>query len=334
MKIFITGIAGFLGSHVADRLIEQGHEVSGCDNLIGGYLENVPEEAEFYQVDAIYLNQMKKMTKGVDVIIHTACTAYEGLSVFSPYLVGQNTYQISMAVFTAAAENKVPKVINCSSMARYGEQDITPFTEDLLPKPQDPYGIAKLASEQTLEVMSNVHGFDFVNLVPHNIIGPRQKYDDPYRNVVSIMINRILNGNPPIVYGDGSQERCFSDIEDVVNPIIESIHNEKAVGETINIGPDEDVISIKDLSYKILKILSSDLEPIFVDPRPQEVKIAHCSADKSRKLLGYDTTVNLDASITKIANWITEVGPKKFRYHLDIEILNEKTPKTWKDRMF
>lgn len=334
MKIFITGIAGFLGSHVADRLIEQGHEVSGCDNLIGGYLENVPEEAEFYQVDAIYLNQMKKMTKGVDVIIHTACTAYEGLSVFSPYLVGQNTYQISMAVFTAAAENKVPKVINCSSMARYGEQDITPFTEDLLPKPQDPYGIAKLASEQTLEVMSNVHGFDFVNLVPHNIIGPRQKYDDPYRNVVSIMINRILNGNPPIVYGDGSQERCFSDIEDVVNPIIESIHNEKAVGETINIGPDEDVISIKDLSYKILKILSSDLEPIFVDPRPQEVKIAHCSADKSRKLLGYDTTVNLDASITKIANWITEVGPKKFRYHLDIEILNEKTPKTWRDRLF
>tara|TARA_X000001036_G_C20668280_1_gene801521 strand:+ start:702 stop:1706 length:1005 start_codon:yes stop_codon:yes gene_type:complete len=334
LKIFITGIAGFLGSHVADRLIEQGHEVSGCDNLIGGYLENVPEEAEFYQVDAIYLNQMKKMTKGVDVIIHTACTAYEGLSVFSPYLVGQNTYQISMAVFTAAAENKVPKVINCSSMARYGEQDITPFTEDLLPKPQDPYGIAKLASEQTLEVMSNVHGFDFVNLVPHNIIGPRQKYDDPYRNVVSIMINRILNGNPPIVYGDGSQERCFSDIEDVVNPIIESIHNEKAVGETINIGPDEDVISIKDLSYKILKILSSDLEPIFVDPRPQEVKIAHCSADKSRKLLGYDTTVNLDASITKIANWIIEVGPKKFRYHLDIEILNEKTPKTWKDRMF
>jgi len=334
MNIFITGIAGFLGSHIADRLIEQGHKVSGCDNLIGGYLENVPEEAEFYQVDAIYLNQMKKMTKGVDVIIHTACTAYEGLSVFSPYLVGQNTYQISMAVFTAAAENKVPKVINCSSMARYGEQDITPFTEDLIPKPQDPYGIAKLASEQTLEIMSNVHGFDFVNLVPHNIIGPRQKYDDPYRNVVSIMINRILNGKPPIVYGDGSQERCFSDIEDTVNPIIESIHNEKAIGETINIGPDEDVISIKDLSYKILQIMNSDLEPIFVDPRPQEVKIAHCSADKARQLLGYDTTVNLDESIAKIANWISEVGPKKFRYHLDIEIMNEKTPKTWKDRLF
>ena len=334
MKIFITGIAGFLGSHLADTLIQEGHEVSGCDNLIGGYLENVPESAEFFQVDAIYLNQMKKMTKNVDLIIHTACTAYEGLSVFSPYLVGQNTYQISMSVFTAAAANHIPKVINCSSMARYGAQEIIPFNEDLTPKPQDPYGIAKLAAEQTLEVMSSVHGFEYVNLVPHNIIGPRQKYDDPYRNVVSIMINRILNGNPPIIYGDGSQERCFSDIDDVVNPMIESIKNKNAVGETINIGPDEDIISIKELAYKIIDVLNSDLEPMFVDPRPQEVKLAHCSAEKARKLLGYETSVSLDKSIEKIANWIIKVGPKKFRYHLDIEILNEKTPKTWTKKLF
>ena len=334
MKIFITGIAGFLGGHLADELIKQGHEVSGCDNLIGGYIENVPEEAEFFQVDAIYLNQMKKLTKGSDVILHTACTAYEGLSVFSPYLVGQNTYQISMAVFTAAAENKIPKVINCSSMARYGTQEIVPFVEDMTPKPQDPYGIAKLASEQTLKVLSDVHNFQYVNLVPHNIIGPKQKYDDPYRNVVSIMINRILNNKPPIVYGNGDQKRCFSDILDVVNPMINSMTNEKAVGQTINIGPDEDVISIKELAFKILKVLNSDLEPIFVDPRPQEVEYAHCSADKARELLNYNTTVDLDTSIEKIANWIISMGPKKFRYHLDIEIVNNKTPKTWTEKLF
>ena len=334
MNIFVTGIGGFLGSHIADKLIEQGHSVSGCDNLIGGYLENVPRDAEFFQVDAIYLNQMKKMTSNSDLIIHTACTAYEGLSVFSPYLVGQNTYQISMSVFTAAAQNKIEKVINCSSMARYGEQSQIPFTEELVPKPQDPYGIAKLASEQTLDILSKVHGFKYVNLVPHNIIGPRQKYDDPYRNVVSIMINRVLNGDPPIIYGDGSQERCFSDIDDVVDPILNSINNEKAIGETINIGPDEDVITINQLARKILKVLNSDLEPIYIDPRPQEVKYAHCSADKARELLGYETTVKLDDSIKKIADWIIEMGPKKFRYHLDIEIINDKTPKTWKKKLF
>ncbi|MCH1612765.1 MAG: NAD-dependent epimerase/dehydratase family protein [Flavobacteriales bacterium] len=334
MRVFITGIAGFLGSHIADKLIEQGNEVSGCDNLIGGYLENIPSKADFHQVDAIYLNQMKKMTKDSDVIIHTACTAYEGLSVFSPYLIGQNTYQISMSVFTAAAENNVSKVINCSSMARYGEQEVIPFTEDLIPKPQDPYGIAKLASEQTLEILSKVHNFEYVNLVPHNIIGPRQKYDDPYRNVVSIMINRILNGKPPIIYGDGSQERCFSDINDVVDPIIKSLNTQEAIGQTINIGPDEDVITIKELAYKVLNVLNSDLEPIYVNPRPQEVKLAHCSADKARELLGYNTSVSLDNSIEKIANWIIEVGPKDFRYHLDIEIVNEKTPETWTKKLF
>ena len=333
VKIFITGIAGFLGSHIADKAIANGHEVSGCDNLIGGYLDNVPNDANFHQVDAIYLNQMKNMTKNFDVIIHTACTAYEGLSVFSPYFVGQNTYQISMAVFTAAAQNKIKKVINCSSMARYGHQDITPFTEDMTPKPQDPYGIAKLASEETLHILSKVHDFEYVNLVPHNIIGPRQKYDDPYRNVVSIMINRILNDLPPIIYGDGSQIRCFSDIEDVVTPMYKSIFEEKAIGETINVGPDEDSISIKDLAIKILKVLNSNLEPIFVDPRPQEVQIAQCSAEKSRKILNYKTSVNLDESIEKIANWIISNGKKNFKYHLDLEIINNKTPKTWTNKL-
>ena len=333
MNIFVTGIAGFLGGHIAENLISEGHTVSGCDNLIGGYIENVPEDAEFFQVDAIYLNQMKKMTEDIDIIVHTACTAYEGLSVFSPYLVGQNTYQISMATFTAAAANNVQKVINCSSMARYGQQKETPFREDMTPLPQDPYGIAKLASEETLKVLSDVHNFEFVNLVPHNIIGPRQKYDDPYRNVVSIMINRILQGKEPIIYGDGEQVRCFSDIDDVVNPMIKSIFSEEALGETINIGPDEDAISIKDLAFRVLKVLNSDLEPIFVDERPKEVKFAHCSADKAREILDYETSTSLDQSIEKIANWIISKGKKKFRYHLDIEIINDMTPKTWKDKL-
>ena len=333
MKIFITGIAGFLGGHIAEKLINLGHDVSGCDNLIGGYLDNVPSQAEFFQVDAIYLNQMKKMTENTDILVHTACTAYEGLSVFSPYLVGQNTYQISMSAFTAASSNGISKVINCSSMARYGEQEIVPFTEDMTPKPQDPYGIAKVASEETLKILSSVHKFDYVNLVPHNIIGPNQKYDDPYRNVVSIMINRILNNKSPIIYGDGEQVRCFSDIDDVVNPLINSITSKNAVGETINIGPDEGALSINQLATLVLKVLNSDLEPFYVDERPQEVKFAHCSADKARKLLEYNTTVGLESSIVKIAEWIISKGKKDFRYHLDLEILNDRTPKTWTEKL-
>ena len=332
MKIFITGIAGFLGGHVAENLLAAGHEVSGCDNLIGGYLDNVPEDADFYQVDAIYLNQMKKLTKGSDIVIHTACTAYEGLSVFSPYLVGQNTYQISMSVFTAVADNKIPKLINCSSMARYGEQETVPFTEDMVPKPQDPYGIAKLASEESLKVMSEVHDFEFVNLVPHNIIGPKQKYDDPYRNVVSIFLNRMLQGKPPIIYGDGEQKRCFSYIDDCLDCMIPMLDQENLNKQIINIGPDEEFVTINEVVEICANISGSNLDPIYKKDRPREVKHATCSSNKARELLKYKTKINLKEGILRTCDYIKKRGVREFDYRLSIEIDNNLTPETWKKK--
>jgi len=328
-KIFITGIAGFLGSYLAEKLIEMGHEVHGCDNLIGGYIDNVHDKAEFHQVDCIYLNTMKKVLKDMDIVYHTACTAYEGLSVFAPHLITQNTYQITTTVATAAADNKVKRFVNCSSMARYGHQDKLPFTEDMIPKPVDPYGIAKLASEQLLDILSEVHGMEVVHAIPHNIIGPRQKYDDPFRNVVSIMINLMLQGKQPIIYGDGEQKRCFSYIDDVLDSLVKLGFQDNIVGERINIGPDEEFITINQLAKMIANLLNFDLHPIYVDPRPQEVKLATCSADKARQLLGYKTQTKLEDGLVKMIDYIKKKGIKRFRYHLTIEIENEKTPKTW-----
>jgi UDP-glucose 4-epimerase len=145
----------------------------------------------------------------VELVVHSACTAYEGLSVFSPSLVAQNTSQITTNVLSASIQVGVKKFVYMSSMARYGTQPILPFTEDMIPKPQDPYGIAKYASELMVENLSNVHGMNYSILVPHNIIGPGQKYDDPYRNVASIMVNRFLQGKQPIIYGNGNQKKMF-----------------------------------------------------------------------------------------------------------------------------
>ncbi len=333
-KIFITGIAGFLGSHIADRCIQLGYEVVGCDNLIGGYLDNIPDEAEFFQYDCKYLNSMKKIMQGVDTVYHCAATAYEGLSVFSPYLVTQNTYQISVSVITAAIAAKVRRFVYCSSMARYGTQDRVPFTEDMICKPQDPYGIAKLAGEMTLQNLAEVHGMEYVIAVPHNIIGPRQKYDDPYRNVASIMINLMLQGRQPIIYGDGSQKRCFSFVQDDIQ-VLEKLMDEKSVaGQVINIGPDEEFVSINELATVIAELLNFKLDPVYVPGRPQEVKLATCSADKARKLLGYKTNYTLKQGLAEMIEAIKKRGPKKFRYTFDIEILNDKTPKTWTNKMF
>ena len=333
MKIFVSGIAGFLGSHLAETFIKDGHQVIGCDSLIGGELDNVPPEAEFYQYDCCYRNSMLKITKGCDLVYHAAATAYEGLSVFSPHLITQNIVTGSVSLFSAAIENKVKRIIYCSSMARYGTNKI-PFTENLIPNPQDPYGIAKLAAENILRNLCETHGVEYVIAVPHNIIGPRQKYDDPYRNVVSIMINLMLQNRQPIIYGDGEQKRCFSYVDDDLFCLKEMAFNKEVVGEVVNIGPDEEFITINELADKLANQLRFNLNPQFVKGRPQEVLHATCSADKARKILGYKTKTSLDQGLEKMISFIKERGTKKFRYHLDLEIINELTPKTWKDRLF
>ena len=306
----------------------------GCDNLIGGYLDNVPDEVEFYQVDCKYLNTMNKLMKDVDVVYHTACTAYEGLSVFSPNLISQNTYQITASVASAAIAQGVRRFVYCSSMARYGTQEKIPFTEDLIPKPQDPYGISKLAAENLLRCLAEVHGMELVIAVPHNIIGPRQKYDDPYRNVASIMINLMLQGRQPIIYGDGTQKRCFSFVQDDINCLKAIAFQDNVIGEIINIGPDEEFVTINELASTIADILNFRLNPVYMSGRPQEVKLATCSADKARKLLGYHTEYSLRDGLLEMVEYIQKRGVKKFRYHLDVEIINDKTPKTWAQKLF
>lgn len=334
MRVFISGIAGFLGSHLADRMLALGHEVIGVDSLIGGTLENVPEEAEFHQIDCSYLNSMVKYTKGCDVLLHAACTAYEGLSVFSPHLVTQNTFQITSTLMSAAIQNNVRRFVFCSSMARYGSQDVLPFTEDMTCRPQDPYGIAKYAAEKLIENLCQVHGMEYVICVPHNIIGPRQKYNDPYRNVASIMINLMLQGRQPVIYGDGMQKRCFSFVQDCVNCIEQLVTRDDVAGQVFNIGPDEEFVTINELAEVIADILHFKLDPVYVADRPQEVKLACCSADKARRVLGYKTTVGLRQGIEELACYIDRHGSKRFRYHLDLEITNERTPRTWVDRFF
>ena len=334
MKVFISGVAGFLGSHIADSMLSQGHSVIGCDNLIGGYRDNVPNGVEFYEEDCNNLERIQELLKGVDVVYHTACTAYEGLSVFSPKLVAENTYLNSVSMASAAISRGVKRFVHCSSMARYGTQEVVPFTEDMICKPQDPYGISKYSAEVVLRNLCDVHGMELVIAVPHNIIGPRQKYDDPFRNVASIMINLMLQGRQPIIYGDGEQKRCFSFVQDDIDCLNKLAFQDNVVGEVINIGPDEEFVTINHLAATIAKLLDFKLDPVYMTGRPQEVRLATCSADKARKLLGYKTKYSLEQGLVEMIEYISERGVKPFSYHLPIEIINDLTPKTWKDRLF
>ncbi len=332
-KIFISGIAGFMGSHLADAFLADGHTVIGCDNMIGGYLDNVPTEAEFHQIDCNEVWLLREIMKDVDIVYHCAATAYEGLSVFSPHMITKNIVGASTGVLAAAIANGVRRFVMCSSMARYGTNDV-PFTEDMDPKPQDPYGIGKWTSEMMLHSLAETHGMEWVVAVPHNIVGPRQKYDDPYRNVASIFINLMLQGRQPYIYGDGTQMRCFSFISDVIDPLKRMAFSEAVVGETINIGPDDEMITINELAQTIARLLDFPLEPSYKKGRPQEVYLANCSAEKARRLLGYEAKIKLEEGLRSMIDRIRSRGPRPFIYHLDLEIVTERTPETWSKRLF
>jgi UDP-glucose 4-epimerase len=334
MHIFITGIAGFLGSNLAEYYLKKNFKVSGCDNLIGGSLDNIDQKKiNFFKANCEDFEMMKKITKNVDILCHAAAFAHEGLSSFSPVLITNNNVTGSVSVFTAAIVNKVKRIVYCSSMARYGNIKI-PFGEEDELKPVDPYGVSKVAAENILKILSKTHGVEYNIAVPHNIIGPNQKYDDPFRNVVSIMINLMLQNKKPIIYGDGNQKRTFSDIDDCIYCLDKLLTDPQIISQVVNIGPDEEFISINELYRLLSNKLKFNLEPKYLEDRPNEVKEATCSADKARKILGYKTSVNLDESLDKIINYIRKKGPRHFQYNYPLEINNEKTPIAWKEKLF
>ena len=328
MKIFITGVTGFLGRHLALRMLKLGHEVAGNDNYIGSAKSNLLKEIDFYEIDCLDLEEMTKATKGSDIVYHAAAMAHEGLSVFAPYYITNNIFQASVSTFTAAIRNNVKRIVFCSSMARYGKQN-PPFHEGMAPNPVDPYAIAKVAAENCLKILAEVNKFEYNIAVPHNIVGPYQKYDDPFRNVMSIFINRNLMGKPAIIYGDGSQKRCFSYIDDVIECMEQLALNDKINSEIVNVGPDEEEISVLELAKMCANVTGYNGEPIFLKDRPQEVKVATCSSDKARKLFNYKTKTTLRESIIKTKEYIIENGVKDFVYHIPLEIINDKTPETW-----
>jgi len=213
-------------------------------------------------------------------------------------------------------------------MARYGKQDY-PITDDTVTEPVEAYAISKVASEQVLINLCELNKIEWVIAVPHNIIGPKQKYDDPFRNVVSIMINRMLQGKPPIIYGDGNQERCFSYIDDCLDCLIPMLDQKNLNKEIINIGPDEEFVTINKVAEICSNITRTNIQPTYKPERPREVKHALCSADKARRLLNYKTKISLEEGIKRTYDYILNRGSKPFDYNIELEIVNDLTPSTW-----
>jgi UDP-glucose 4-epimerase len=344
--ILITGCAGLIGSHLSYTFLKLGFRVIGVDSLIGGYAENIPVTDNydnpnfvFYNVDILNNKELARISKyyNPETIIHCAALAHEGLSVFSPKTIVENIYAGTASVVSAAVASGAKYFINTSSMARYGTS-VPPFVEDIsIPTPVDPYGLAKLHAEQHLNLISDIHGIKVFHVIPHNVCGPNQCYSDPFRNVMSIFANRIIHNKPIYIYGDGTQKRSFSHIDDCVDAFV-TLYNKReeiANKEVFNIGPsDGSEITINELGNLVHLYFNKEPNILYVPERPREVKDAWVSTQKAQRVLNYTATRTIQDTVRDTTNWIKNSKRRDFNYHLDIEIVTDKTPKTWTDRLF
>jgi UDP-glucose 4-epimerase len=327
MRVLVTGGAGFIGSHLVDYLIdEMGEEVVVIDDLSGGFRDNVNKKARFINGSINDIRLVNKTMKRVDVVYHLAAYAAEGLSHFIKNFNYNNNLVGSINLINAAVNENVEKFLFTSSMAVYGTNQ-TPFDESFIPNPEDSYGISKYAVERELAITHELFGMKYVIVRPHNVYGVRQNIGDPYRNVIGIFMNRIMQGKRPIIYGDGKQTRAFSYVSDIIPCIAKAPFIRKADGETINLGAAEPC-SINNLADMVLRAMGSNLKPVHAPPR-YEVKHAYCTIKKSVRLLGFRSTVNLEEGIKIMANWAKEVGPRKSRFWEKLEI-NKKVPVFWR----
>lgn len=339
-RIVITGSAGLIGSNLANRLLSLGYSVLGIDNLVGGYSTNIPTHNNYkhLNVDILDNNLLAKefIKFSPSTIIHCAALAHEGLSVFSPSIITANIYSGTISIASAAIDSGAKLFINTSSMARYGDAN-PPFHENTKPQPADPYGLAKLQAEQQLNLLSKIHGLQSIHVVPHNVCGPHQCYSDPFRNVLSIFANRIRKDKPVYIYGDGEQKRSFSHVDDCVDAYIKILENYNNIssGEVFNIGPTHgSEITINELADIVGRNFNKVPEKIYIEARPQEVKDAWVATDKAELLLDYKTNYGTEEVVRDTVNWVRSSEDRDFNYHIELEIINSKTPKTWTQQLF
>jgi UDP-glucose 4-epimerase len=321
----VTGGAGFMGSHVAEHLLGMGHDVVVLDDLSGGFRENVPSQATFVHgsvMDHELINHLFDR-HAFDYVYHLAAYAAEGLSHFIKRFNYNNNLIGSVNLINAAVNHNAKRFVFTSSIAVYGAGQ-SPMSEDMIPLPEDSYGIAKLAVEQELRVSHEMFGLDYVVFRPHNVYGERQNIGDRYRNVVGIFMNQLLRGEPMTIFGDGTQQRAFTHIDDVAPIIACSGELPTARNQLFNVGADVPY-TVNELAEIIAQAMGYPCKVNYLDAR-NEVKIAFSDHSKAERVFGTREKTSLRKGVAKMAAWVREHGARESNVFESVEILKNMPP--------
>ena len=304
-KILVTGGAGFIGSHIVDRLIDLGADVVVLDDLSSGKLENLSQNQEkikFIKGDIRDEKDLEVALDGVEAISHQAAWRSVPKSVEKPWEYNEVNVGGTLKLFLKTKEKGIRKIVCASSSSVYGERDNFPEEESQTPKPISPYAATKLIVEHYSYVFSKLYGMEIINLRYFNVYGPRQSLDDEYAVVIPKFITSLLKGESPPIYGDGNQERDFTFIDNVADINIKCLEKENIGGEVFNVGlgmPN----SVNNLFKNLKEIIGSNAEPNYCPSRLGDVKKTHADIEKAKKLLNWQPKVDFYKGLEKTAEW-------------------------------
>ncbi len=296
-KIIVTGGAGFIGSHLADVLIEKGHQVLVIDNLSTGKKENINPKAAFFEKDIRELDKINPFFKGIDFVFHLAAIPRVPLSIDNPVGTSEVNILGTINVFKAAIDKGVKRIIFASSSAVYGDQEKLPLKEDMTPEPISPYGLQKLVGEQCAKLFTKLYKIPIISLRYFNVYGPRIDFESDYSLVIGKFLKQKAEEKPLTIFGDGEQTRGFCYVDDVVEANIRAMESEKLKGgEVLNIGNDK--------SYSInylAKIIGGKVEHL--TSRPGDVLHTKADITLTKKLLSWQPKFSFDAGIERTKEW-------------------------------
>ncbi|HTG58001.1 MAG TPA: NAD-dependent epimerase/dehydratase family protein [Terriglobia bacterium] len=324
-KALVTGAAGFIGSHVVDELLRLGCAVVALDDLSGGFGDNVDKRARFIQgsvTDAPLIARLFT-EQCFDYVFHLAAYAAEGLSHFIRRFNYENNLLGSVNLINAAVNHAVQCFVFTSSIAVYGRSQL-PMTEDLIPQPEDPYGISKYATELDLRAAHELFGLRYIVFRPHNVYGERQNIGDKYRNVVGIFMNNILQNQPLPVFGDGEQTRAFSYVRDVAPIIARSVKVPGAYNEVFNIGAEQPY-TVNELARAVCTAMGVEFRSQYL-PARTEVKHAYSDHAKAAHVFGYSPQVSLEEGLRRMTDWVRQAGARQARDFGALEIARNLPP--------
>jgi UDP-glucose 4-epimerase len=328
-KALVTGAAGFIGSHVVDGCLELGMDVLATDDLSGGYAENVSKGAELVVGDLRDADFVASLwrTRAFDYVYHLGAYAAEGLSHFVRAFNYRTNLEASVNLINQAVLHDARRFVFTSSIAVYGAGQV-PMTEDMIPAPEDPYGISKYAVELDLAAAAGMFDLDYTIFRPHNVYGERQNIADRYRNVIGIFMNAVLRGERMRIFGDGRQTRAFSHIADVAPIVSRSPLIERSRNDVFNIGADQPH-TVLELAREVADAFEVECR-VEHEPARNEVMHAHSDHAKVRAVFDPPPPVDLRTGVRRMATWVKQHGPRSpVEFPGEIEV-DRKLPPSWR----